>query len=66
MLTRQDYLEYLGQIKAVESRMIDTYAKCMREVTDEQVLRVCATLLEQEKVHEGLVTELMELFGEDR
>lgn len=63
MLTRNDYIDYLKQVRDMESSMVGVYSKCLELTDDDYVKRVCSAIMAQEKEHEKMVGKLMELLG---
>jgi len=64
MLSKQDYRDYLKQIKKVEEDMREAYSSCLDEIEDNNIRNVCSKLMEDETRHANLVDDLEKLVGE--
>jgi rubrerythrin len=62
MLTKEDYIGYLKQMKKVEEEMRDTYKVCSENIGDERIKGILAKLARDEARHAGMVEELKKLF----
>ena len=62
MLTKEDYIGYLKQMKNIEEEMRDTYKGCAENIGDERIKNILAKLARDEARHAGMVEELEKLF----
>ena len=61
MLTKQDYLEHLSQIREIEGRMVAFYGDCREKVEDAFLKEVFNTLHEDEKRHGVMLSGLIDI-----
>ena len=65
MLSKEDYRDYLKQIKKVEKDMRDVYRTCVDKAEDDDIRNMCINLMEDETKHAHLVEDLEKLIGEE-
>lgn len=61
MLTKEDYENYLNQIKELEENMIGIYEELTGRIEEKDLKKLFNDLMEEEKIHSGMVTGLREL-----
>ena len=61
MLTKEDYLEHLGQIEEVEEKMHTIYSDCFERTDDETIKPIFDALRKDEARHANMVRTLMDL-----
>lgn len=63
MLSKEDYKNYLEQMRNIENTMAGLYGKWADEVEDGSIKKVFNHLSDDEKEHARLVEELAKLFN---
>ncbi|UCB57023.1 MAG: hypothetical protein JSV30_00030 [Candidatus Omnitrophota bacterium] len=63
MLSKEDYNNYLAQMKQLEIKMVIVYKDCADRVKDEHIKEVCSGISSQERKHVSIVEELEKLFN---
>lgn len=61
MLTKEDFEDYLDQIKELEENMIGIYQEFAEKIEDADLKKTFNDLFEEEKIHSGMVTGLRDL-----
>ena len=65
MLSKEDYRDYLNQIKKIEKDMRDAYSVCVDKAEDDDIRNVCIKLMQDETKHALLVEDLEKLILEE-
>jgi len=63
MLSREDYKNYLGQMRNIENRMLGFYGKWADKIEDDSIKKVFSRISNEEKYHIRLIEELANLFN---
>jgi len=63
MLTKDDFEDYLKQIKELEEDMIGIYQELAEKIEEEDLKKIFSDFLEEEKIHSGMVTGLRDLIS---
>ena len=62
MLSKNDFLGYMEQIKTLETDMLESYAACWENVEDPRIKRILRRLLVAENNHRKIIKNIGKLF----
>lgn len=63
MLSKEDYKNYMDQILAVETKMLNTYKNCVDMLSDELLKKIFTDLYKSEMNHQNLVKEMKKILA---
>ena len=63
MFSKEDYVKYFRQVRAVELQMHDRFGSYAEAVSDTELKKFFRSMQRQEKAHSRIVDDILKAFG---